>query len=102
MSGGMGLTRYLKNYKTESIVGPLFKMLEASFELIVPVLMARLIDVGVGGRDTGVILTTACPMFSIYPILAGRSGEEGMAAAALLGTTLASFFSISALLWLLG
>lgn len=51
---------------------------------------------------TGVILTTACPMFSIYPILAGRSGEEGMAAAALLGTTLASFFSISALLWLLG
>ena len=58
MSGGMGLTRYLKNYKTESIVGPLFKMLEASFELIVPVLMARLIDVGVGGRDTGVILTT--------------------------------------------
>ena len=51
---------------------------------------------------TGVILTTACPMFSIYPILAGRHGEEGLAAAALLGTTMASFFSISALLWLLG
>ncbi len=58
MSGGWSLTRYLKNYKTESIVGPLFKMLEASFELIVPVLMARLVDVGVGGRDAGVILTT--------------------------------------------
>ncbi len=50
---------------------------------------------------TGVILTTACPMFGIYPILAGRHGLEGLAAAALLGTTIASFFSISALLWLL-
>lgn len=51
---------------------------------------------------TGVILTTACPMFSIYPILAGRLGDEGPPAAALLGTTVASFFSISALLWWLG
>ena len=51
---------------------------------------------------TGVVLSTACPMFSIYPILAARHGQEGLAAAALLGTTVASFFSISALLWLLG
>ncbi len=50
---------------------------------------------------TGVVLATACPMFSIYPILAGRHGQEGLAAAALLGTTVASFFTISALLWLL-
>ena len=46
---------------------------------------------------TGVILTTACPMFSFYPLRAGRHGEEGLAAAALLGTTMASFFSISVL-----
>ena len=51
---------------------------------------------------TGLILTTACPMFGIYPLLAGRLGDEGLPAAALLGTTVASFFSISALLWLLG
>ena len=51
---------------------------------------------------TGLVLTTACPMFGIYPILAGRLGDEGLPAAALLGTTVASFFSISALLWLLG
>lgn len=51
---------------------------------------------------TGVLLSAACPMFSIYPILAGRHGQEGMAAAALLGTTLASFASISAALWWLG
>ena len=50
---------------------------------------------------TGVILAAACPMFGIYPILAHRHGHDGLAAAALLGTTVASFFSISALLWLL-
>lgn len=50
---------------------------------------------------TGVLLCAACPMFSIYPILAGRHGQEGMAAAALLGTTLASFASITVVLGLL-
>jgi len=51
---------------------------------------------------SAVVLTAACPMFSIYPIWAGRYGHEGLAAAALLGTTVASFASISALLWWLG
>lgn len=51
---------------------------------------------------TAVVLTAACPMFGIYPIWAGRYGHEGLAAAALLGTTVASFLSISALLWWLG
>ena len=50
---------------------------------------------------TGVLLATACPMFGIYPILAQRQGHDGLAAAALLGTTVASFFTISALLWML-
>ena len=50
---------------------------------------------------TGVVLATACPMFGIYPILAQKAGQEGLAAAALLGTTVASFFSISALLLVL-
>ena len=48
-----------------------------------------------------VVLATACPMFGIYPILAQKAGQEGLAAAALLGTTVASFFSISALLLVL-
>jgi ATP-binding cassette subfamily B multidrug efflux pump len=56
MSGGFGLIRYLRHYKKESVIGPLFKLLEAVFELIVPLMMARLIDVGVRGGDTGVIL----------------------------------------------
>lgn len=42
---------YLKDYKKESILGPLFKLLEASFELLVPLVMAAIIDTGIGNRD---------------------------------------------------
>lgn len=41
------LLKYLKHYKKESIIGPLFKLLEATFELIVPVIMAQIIDIGI-------------------------------------------------------
>lgn len=51
------LIKYLKDYKIESVMGPLFKMLEASFELFVPLVVARMIDVGIGNRDSGMILT---------------------------------------------
>lgn len=47
----------------------------------------------------GLVLTAACPMLGIYPILAQRHGRDGLAAAALLGTTTASFVTISAVLW---
>jgi malonate transporter and related proteins len=47
----------------------------------------------------GVVLTAACPMMGIFPILTQRHGRDGLAAAALLGATVASFFSISLLLW---
>lgn len=43
------LLSYMKAYRTESILGPLFKMLEASFELFVPLVVASMIDVGIGG-----------------------------------------------------
>ena len=49
------LLSYMKAYRTESILGPLFKMLEASFELFVPLVVASMIDVGIGGRDTGYV-----------------------------------------------
>lgn len=42
---------YLKDYKKESIIGPLFKLLEATFELIVPVIMAQIIDIGIKNQD---------------------------------------------------
>lgn len=45
------LSIYLKNYKKESVLAPLFKMLEASFELLVPLVMAAVIDVGIARAD---------------------------------------------------
>lgn len=45
------LLRYIKNYKVQAIIAPLFKMLEASFELIVPLVMAKMIDVGIKNQD---------------------------------------------------
>ena len=50
------LTHYLKDFKKEVILGPIFKLLEAIFELIVPLVMAKIIDVGVGNSDSNYIL----------------------------------------------
>lgn len=50
------LLKYLRDYKRESVLGPLFKMLEASFELLVPFIMARMIDVGIKNRDISYIV----------------------------------------------
>ena len=47
---------YLKNYKKESVLAPLFKMLEASFELLVPLVMAAVIDVGIANKDEPYII----------------------------------------------
>ena len=49
------LFRYLKNYKKESIIGPLFKLIEACFELAVPLVMKNMIDVGIKNADSGYI-----------------------------------------------
>ncbi len=46
---------YLRDYKKESVLGPLFKLLEATFELIVPLVMAAIIDTGVNRADGGYI-----------------------------------------------
>ena len=47
---------YLKEYKKECVLAPLFKMLEAVFELLAPLVMAAVIDVGIAGRDTDYIV----------------------------------------------
>lgn len=47
---------YLKNYKCESVFAPLFKMLEALFELIVPLVVASIIDVGIANGDLKYII----------------------------------------------
>lgn len=47
---------YIKDYKKECILGPLFKLLESLFDLTVPLVTAAMIDRGIGGRDSGQIL----------------------------------------------
>ena len=49
------LLQYLKPYVKESILGPLFKLLEASFELLVPLVVAAVIDTGLRNGDTSAI-----------------------------------------------
>lgn len=47
---------YLKEYKKECVLAPLFKMLEASFELFVPLVIASMIDNGIAGQDKGILV----------------------------------------------
>jgi ABC-type multidrug transport system fused ATPase/permease subunit len=49
------LLKYIKDYKKQSILAPLFKMLEASFELMVPLVMAAIIDTGIANDDRNYI-----------------------------------------------
>lgn len=50
---------YLRDNKKECVLGPLFKLLEASLELLVPLVVASLIDKGIGGGNTGFIVKSA-------------------------------------------
>ena len=47
---------YMKGFRKECVLGPLFKLLEASFELLVPLVMAAVIDTGIGNRDRDYII----------------------------------------------
>ena len=47
---------YLKEYKKESVLGPLFKLLEATLELFVPLVVAAIIDTGIGSQDRGYVV----------------------------------------------
>ncbi|MDE5584329.1 MAG: ABC transporter ATP-binding protein/permease [Ruminococcus sp.] len=63
------LLKYLKNYKKELVFGPFFKLLEAIFELIVPYVMAKIIDKGIADNDTDYIIK-----MSIIIVLLGFCG----------------------------
>ncbi|MBE6598256.1 MAG: ABC transporter ATP-binding protein [Ruminococcaceae bacterium] len=59
------LFQYMKYYKKESILGPLFKLLEALFELFVPLVVAAIIDRGIAARDTGYIVRMALVLLAL-------------------------------------
>ena len=50
------LARYLRGYEKECVLAPLFKLLEAAFQLFVPLVMATIVDEGIANNDTGYIL----------------------------------------------
>jgi len=56
---------YLKAYRKESILAPLFKMLEASFELLVPLVVATIIDIGIPNNDNGYIARMCAIMIAL-------------------------------------
>ena len=59
------LLNYIKIYKKESILGPLFKLLEASFELLVPLVVSAIIDVGIANRDVPYIVCMVLLMVAL-------------------------------------
>lgn len=59
---------YLKDYIKESIIAPLFKLLEASFELIVPLVMAAIIDGGIGRGDKGYIYRMSAVLIALAAV----------------------------------
>lgn len=55
----IGLLKYAKNYRKQIILGPFFKFLEACFELVLPLFMARLVDRGIRNNDRGYVIQMA-------------------------------------------
>ncbi len=64
----MNYFKYLKGYKAESILAPLFKLLEAGFELFVPMVVARMIDEGIKSSDQNVILQSGALLLGLAVI----------------------------------
>ena len=89
---------FLKDYKKESILAPLFKMLEAIFELIVPLVMAAIIDVGIAHSDRGYVVRMCLVMIGLGVIgLACSITAQYFAAKAAVGmaTKACSIFTYS-------
>lgn len=59
------LLKYLKGYEKQCVLGPLFKLLEATFELLVPLVVARIVDRGISSGDTGYIVKMCLVMVAL-------------------------------------
>ena len=79
---------YLKPYTLESILGPLFKLLEALLELLVPLVVADIIDTGIGAGDTGFIVKRCALLIGLGLLgLASSVTAQYFAAKAAIGFT---------------
>ena len=59
------ILKYMRGYGKECILGPLFKLLEATFELLVPLVVAKIIDIGIANGDTGYIVKMCLVMVAL-------------------------------------
>ena len=80
---------YFRDYKKECVLGPLFKLLEASFELIVPLVMAAMIDIGVAGRNTAYIagMSLLLVLLAVIGVVCSITAQYFAAKAAVGGAT---------------
>ena len=59
------LLKYMRGFGKECVLGPLFKLLEASFELMIPLVVAKIVDTGIGTGDNGYIVKMCLLMISL-------------------------------------
>lgn len=59
------LIRFLKGYRLQAVVAPFFKFMEALFELVIPLIVAKIIDVGIAGNDTSYIVKAGLIMVAL-------------------------------------
>ena len=78
------LLKYLRGYEKQCVLGPLFKLLEAVFELFVPLVVARIVDQGIAQGDTGYVLKMCLVMITlgIVGLLASVTAQYFSAVAA--------------------
>ena len=69
------MLRYLSDYKRESVLAPLFKMLEATFDLFVPLVMADIVNVGIAAHDLHYILVR-CGLLLLLAFIGGLFIEK--------------------------
>lgn len=87
------LIKYLKGYTLQCIIGPLFKLLEACMELIVPVVMAKIIDVGIQNRDIQYVwrMCLVLVLFAVVGLICSLTAQYFAAKASMgFGTALRS------------
>ena len=83
------LLKFFKGYEKECVLGPLFKLLEATFELFIPLVVADIVDKGIAGGDTGYIVKMCAVMIGlgIVGLLMAVSAQYFSAVAAVGGAT---------------
>ena len=59
------LLKYMKGYEKQCILGPLFKLLEANFELLIPLVVASIVDKGIGSGDRSYVVKMCAVMISL-------------------------------------